>query len=93
MITKALRGINFSKGVNVSSKLSTKLQKNHQNQEKTFVWSICHFVISSFRHFVTSQLVWGMINRGSTVKNILYIYLLYLLLYIYYSTRSERDKK
>jgi hypothetical protein len=43
----------FSKGVNVSSKLSTKLQKNHQNQEKTFVWSICHFVISSFRHFST----------------------------------------
>ncbi len=53
MITKALRGINFSKGANISSKLSTKLQKNHQNQEKTFVWSICHFVISSFRHFST----------------------------------------
>ena len=86
MITKALRGINFSKGVNVSSKLSTKLQKNHQNQEKTFVWSICHFVISSFRHFVTSQLVWGMINRGSTVIiYIIYIYYFYYL-YIYYST-------
>ena len=54
MITKALRGINFSKGVNVSSKLSTKLQKNHQNQEKTIcVVSIGHFVISSFRHFST----------------------------------------
>ena len=50
MITKALRGINFSKGVNVSSKLSTKLQKNHQNQEKTICvvnWSFRHFVISS----------------------------------------------
>ena len=54
MITKALRGINFSKGVNVSSKLSTnsgnrlstKLQKNHQNQEKVN-WSFRHFVISS----------------------------------------------
>jgi hypothetical protein len=32
-----------------------------------------HLVISSFGHFVTSQLVWGMINRGSTVKYILYI--------------------
>ena len=62
MITKALRGINFSKGVNVSSKLSTnsgnrlstKLQKNHHNQEKTIcVVSIGHFVISSFRHFST----------------------------------------
>ncbi len=59
MITKALRGINFSKGVNVSSKLSTnsgnrlstKLQKNHQNQEKT----IC-VVNLSFRHFVISSL-------------------------------------
>ena len=80
MITKALRGINFSKGVNVSSKLSTKLQKNHQNQEKTFVW--CQFVISSFRHFVTSQLVWGMINRGSTVKNILYIFIIFIIIYL-----------
>ncbi len=52
MITKALRGINFSKGVNVSSKLSTKLQKNHQNQEKT----IC-VVNLSFRHFVISSLL------------------------------------
>ncbi len=52
MITKALRGINFSKGVNVSSKLSTKLQKNHQNQEKP----IC-VVNLSFRHFVISSLL------------------------------------
>ena len=88
MITKALRGINFSKGVNVSSKLSTnsgnrlstKLQKNHQNQEKAFVW--CQLVISSFRHFVTSQLVWGMINRGSTVKNILYIFIIFIIIYL-----------